>query len=209
VSDAVKRPLAGCLCCVLGLAVLAQLALRTAAFGRLDASALNHLSAHDGSLVRPVASFFSLLADPGPQAVMLVLVCLVALCRRQPWLALAAVTLVGGANLTTQLLKTALSHQRYQPILGYRQIGPTAFPSGHATAALAMACAFALVVPRAWRPATIAVGALLTVAVGCSRVIQHYHYPSDVLGGWLVAAGWCFAVVAVLRATVPPRSCYS
>ena len=37
------------------------------------------------------------------------------------------------------------------------------------------------------------------MAVGCSRVVLHYHYPSDVLGGWLVAAGWGFAVVATLR----------
>jgi membrane-associated phospholipid phosphatase len=111
---------------------------------------------------------------------------------------------VVGANVTTQALKAVLSHPRYQPILGYHQVGPTAFPSGHATAALAMACAFALVVPRPWRPTAITLGALATLAVGCSRVIQHYHYPSDILGGWLVAAGWCFAVVATLPISPPP-----
>lgn len=198
-SDAVKRPVAGCLCCVLSLALLAQLAFRTEAFGRLDARILSHLSAHDDSLVAPAASFFSFLADPLPQVALLAAVCAIALYRRRPRLALASAVLVVGANVTTQALKAVLSHPRYQPILGYYQVGPTAFPSGHATAALAMACAFALVVPRRWRPATIAIGALATVAIGCSRVVLHYHYPSDVLGGWLVAAGWCFAVVATLR----------
>ncbi len=198
-SDAVKRPVAGCLCCVLGLALLAQLAFRTEAFGRLDANTLSHLSAHDDSLVAPAVSFFSFLADPLSQIALLVLVCAIALRRGLPRLALASVVLVAGANVSTQVLKMALSHPRYQPILGYRQVGPTAFPSGHATAALAMAFAFVLVVPRRWRPTAIALGALLTVAVGCSRVVLHYHYPSDILGGWLVAAGWCFAVVAGLR----------
>lgn len=201
-SDAVKRPVAGCLCCVLGLALLVQLAFRTESFGRLDARILSHLSAHDSSFVAPAASFFSFLADPLPQLALLVGVCAIALGRGLPRLALASAVLVVGANVTTQVLKTALFHPRYQPILGYHQVGATAFPSGHATAALAMACAFALVVPGRWRPAAIALGALLTAAVGCSRVVLHSHYPSDVLGGWLVAAGWCFAVVAALRYSV-------
>jgi membrane-associated phospholipid phosphatase len=167
---------------------------------------LSHLSRLDGSLGSPVASSFSLLADPLPQLAMLILVCFVALRRGLPRLAVASFVLVTGANLTTQVLKTVLAHQRYQPILGFRQIGPTSFPSGHATAALAMTCAFVLVVPRAWRPAAIALGALATLGVGCSRVILHRHYPSDVLGGWLAAAGWCFAVVAALRVSESPRS---
>lgn len=206
VIESVKRPVAGCLACVACVVLLTVLACVVGPFERLDATVLNHLSAHDSSLVAPAVVFFSLLADPLPQMAVLVLVCAVALCRGLPRLAVASVVLVAGANLTTQVLKTVLSHDRYQPILGYRQIGPTAFPSGHATASLAMACAFVLVVPPRWRVAAIVLGALATVAVGCSRVVRHYHYPSDVLGGWLVAAGWCFAVVAVLRASEPLRS---
>jgi membrane-associated phospholipid phosphatase len=202
-SDAVKRPIAGCLGCALGLALLLQLAYRTEAFGRLDATTLAWLSAHDGTLAANAAALFSLLADPLPQGALLALACLVAIRRGQPQLAVAALVLVAGANLTSQVLKAVLEHQRYQPILGYEQIGPTGFPSGHATASLAMACAFALVVARAWRPAAVSLGVLATVAVGCSRVMLHFHYPSDVLGGWLVAAGWCFAAVAALRFLAP------
>jgi membrane-associated phospholipid phosphatase len=147
-----------------------------------------------------VAALFAHLADPWPQVTMLVVACLMALRLGRPRNAIAVIVLVGGANLTTQVLKVVLAHPRYQPILGYQQVGLTAFPSGHATAALSMACAFALVVPRPWRPTAITLGVLATLAVGCSRVIQHYHYPSDVLGGWLVAAAWCFATIAGMRA---------
>jgi membrane-associated phospholipid phosphatase len=202
-SDAIKRPIAGCLCCVLGLCLLIQLAYRTEAFGRLDADVLSRLSAHDGPLVAPVADLLSFLADPLPQMALLALACLVALWRGRPRLAVAVLVLVVGANLTTQVLKMALEHQRYQSVLGYRQVGPTSFPSGHATAALAMACAFALVLPRAWRLAAVSVGVLAALAIGGSRVVLHFHYPSDVLGGWLVAGGWCFALVAGLRAGEP------
>ena len=200
-GDAVKRPIAGCLGCVAGCALLIQLAYRTEAFGRLDATVLSLLSAHGGTIVTTAAAFLSFFADPWPQVALLSLACLVALRRGRLRLAVAALVLVAGANLTTQVLKVVLEHQRYQPILGYRQVGPAGFPSGHATAALAMACAFALAVPRAWRPAAVSLGVLVTLAIGLSRVILHFHYPSDVLGGWLVAAGWCFAVVAALRAS--------
>ena len=27
-------------------------------------------------------------------------------------------------------------------------------------------------------------------------LLLNYHYPSDVLGGWLLAAGWWFALLA-------------
>ena len=99
-----------------------------------------------------------------------------------------------------------LAHPRYQPILGYRQIWANSFPSGHTTAAMAMALAFVLVVPRSWRLTAILVGGCLVFAVGCSLVVLNDHYPSDVLGGVLVASGWCFAVVAGLRGTQFLRS---
>jgi PAP2 superfamily len=59
-------------------------------------------------------------------------------------------------------------------------------------------------------PAIIAAAAYVVTsvafAVGCSVVVLHRHYPSDVVGGWLVAGGWCFAVVAGLRADEELRS---
>jgi membrane-associated phospholipid phosphatase len=69
-----------------------------------------------------------------------------------------------------------------------------------------MTLAFLLVVPRSWRPAVVAVGACAVVAVGCSVVILHRHYPSDIIGGMLVATGWFFAVVAGLRIAERPNS---
>lgn len=195
----IKRPVAGSLGCVGGLILLTLLAYKAGPFERLDATALSRLAAHKESSVGVVAALFAHLADPLPQLAMLALVCLMALHWGRPRHAIAAVALVAGANLTTQVLKVVLAHPRHQPILGYRQIGPTGFPSGHATAAMAMALAFVLVVPRSWRPTTILIGACLVVSVSASVVVLHHHYPSDVVGGWLVAGGWCFAVVAVLR----------
>jgi membrane-associated phospholipid phosphatase len=199
-SESVKRPLAACLGCLVGLATLASVAYGGGSFGRLDARVLNRLSGYEETSAGSAAELFMYLGDPLPQLALLAVACLIALRRGLPRRAIAAAVLVGGANLTTQVLKALLSHPRYQPLLGWRQVGPTAFPSGHSTAALSMALAYLLVVPRAWRPATAAIGGCLVLAVSCSMVVLHHHYPSDVLGGWLVAAGWFFAVLAVLRA---------
>ena len=106
-----------------------------------------------------------------------------------------------GANLTTQILKALLAHPRYQPILGYRQIGSTSFPSGHAAASLSIALALVLVAPRAWRVPAALVGAAFALCIGLSVLVVNHHYPSDVLGGWLVTGAWFFAVLAGLFTT--------
>jgi undecaprenyl-diphosphatase len=63
------------------------------------------------------------------------------------------------------------------------------FPSGHAanTAALAGALLLILHSRRAW-----VVGLLVAAVglVGLSQLVLGRHYPSDLLAGWLWAAGW-------------------
>jgi membrane-associated phospholipid phosphatase len=176
---------------------------------RLDADLLARLSAREGSVPGTVAGAVVHLGDPLPLLALLAVACGTALARRRPLDALAAAAVVAGANLTTQILKVALAHPRYQPVLGDHQLGPVAFPSGHATAAASIAVAFALVVPPRLRRAVAPLAAGLALAVGCSVVVLFWHYPSDVLGGFVVAAGWGFAVLALARAGKagrrPPR----
>jgi membrane-associated phospholipid phosphatase len=195
--DRLKWPLTGFLVCTAALAGVRTLAYR-ATVQRIDARVLHRVSIGDESPAHPVASFCAYLADPLPQVVLLVLLGLGARHWGRVRQGIVATGLVLGANLTTQVLKAILSQPRYQHILGSDQIPATGFPSGHATASMAMALAFVLVVPRSLRRMTIIVGALFVVAVGCSLVLLHRHYPSDILGGWLVAGAWgCLALTAL------------
>jgi len=200
-----KAPLAACLACVVALVGLTFLAYEVGPSERLDAHLLAKLAAHHHTPLGTLAERLAHLADPLPLLVLLIGACGLALWRGRPRQALAAAAVVAGANLTTELLKVALAHPRYQPVLNPEEVGYAAFPSGHATAAASIAIAYLFVVPARWRPATALLGAAFAAAVGCSVVVLDWHFPSDVAGGLLVAAGWGFAVLAGLRALGPRR----
>ncbi|MFE3501791.1 phosphatase PAP2 family protein [Kitasatospora sp. NPDC059160] len=75
------------------------------------------------------------------------------------------------------------------------------FPSGHSFTSALCAGLLALAVTRAHPAATRAAvaGALLfAAAVGLSRIYLGVHWPLDVLGGWLLAAGWLALGTAAL-----------
>jgi membrane-associated phospholipid phosphatase len=200
VAKSVKAPVAAWLACAGALILLALVAYGVDAAQRLDARLLVALTTTEGSSLDVLANGVVHLGDPLPLLALLALACGIALWRGRPLDAAAAIAVVAGANLTTQVLKVVLAHPRFQSVLGTDQVGAIAFPSGHATAATSIAIAFAFVAPPNLRPAFVTAGVFLAAAVCCAVVVLAWHYPSDVLGGILVASGWGFAVLAVLQA---------
>lgn len=194
-----RAPLAAAIACAGALVVLAALALGFDPVQRLDAAVLARAIAAPGSGAETLAAGLARLADPPALLLFLALAAAVGLLRRRPASVVAAIAVVAGANLTAQLLKAALAHPRFQAALGADQIAWNSFPSGHATAAASAAIAFAFVVPATLRPVVAVLGGCLVAAVGCAVLVLSWHYPSDVLGGILVASGWGFAVLAALR----------
>jgi membrane-associated phospholipid phosphatase len=201
----IRNPILGCLACVFGLFMVTLLAFKVGAGERLDARALSHLTAEPGTAADKAATLFAHLADPAPLLVMLIAVCALAVHWGRRPQALAAVVIVAGANLTTQFLKALFSHERFYAFLGEGQPWTNSFPSGHTTAAASIWVALLVVAPARLRPLAAVTGAALTGAVGLSVVVLEWHYPSDVLGGLFVAAGWGFAALAALRLAAPGK----
>jgi membrane-associated phospholipid phosphatase len=187
--------------CVAALAATLVCAYFVAPAQRWDAAALHGLRAlSDHRWVWDLGEGTAHSADPGllvPAVLLLAVAGAVSNRRRQ---ALAALILVAGANLVTQLLKVAAAHPRYQSVLGDHQLAATAFPSGHATGAMSLALAGVLVVPARHRPLAAILGGLYALAVGMALMIQGWHFPSDVLAGFLVAGTAGMLALAGLRA---------
>lgn len=188
-TDASRRLVAASLALALALALLAWAVFHADGVRHLDARLLAHISADRlgglGDVANPIAD----LGNPVPQVLLLLAGLGVALRAGRREAAVAGLVLVAGANLTTLLLKHALA-PRFDPVLGYAQVGESSFPSGHATAAFAMAAAWTLFVPPRWRLTVACIGFFLASLVAASVVILRHHFPSDVLGGLLVALAW-------------------
>jgi membrane-associated phospholipid phosphatase len=150
--------------------------------------------------LKDVASHIAHLANPVPFALATVGLATIALVRGRPRHALAAIVLLSGANVVAQALKVLLQHPRHHDFLGKAQLDAIAFPSGHATASMSLAFAAVLVAPAAWRPLVAIGGALFALGVSESVMLLAWHYPSDVVGGFLVATASALAVLAGLRA---------
>jgi membrane-associated phospholipid phosphatase len=76
--------------------------------------------------------------------------------------------------------------------------GDYSFPSGHAMASMAFfvgATSLIRGLPR-W---LYAVGAVLVAAYGGALVYLSWHYPSDVVGGWLLTVAWVGLLSLIIR----------
>ncbi len=196
---AVKAPAVAALACAAAFVVLLLLAYAVAPFPHFDVLALNGFESLRGPVATPTLEFISHTADPLPLGGFLLGLAAIGLMTgRRRQLAVAAFA-VAGANVTAQILKVALAHPRARPEFA-NLLGDAAFPSGHATAAMSMALAAVMVAKHRWRPLVGIAGCAYAMSVVVAILVLGWHYPSDVLGGLLVAAGFAFGAVAASRA---------
>ncbi|MDQ6601630.1 MAG: phosphatase PAP2 family protein, partial [Chloroflexota bacterium] len=115
--------------------------------------------------------------------------------RQRRWADIALlIAAMIGATLLSPLTKHLVS--RVRPTAFFRTAATGySFPSGHTLNATCLALALGFIVWRmpwhramkiAWTPAL----AIYAVCVGASRVVLGVHYPTDVLGGFLLGAAW-------------------
>ena len=161
------------------------LALWTASGQDLDQSAMTTVTAgRDTQLaVLSVLGYVSIAAV----AIVAAGAVALALIRGEVRLAVAALVVIGGANLTTQVLKHAVL-DRSEFVGGI--VAHNSLPSGHTTVIAAALGALCLVSPTWLRPVVLTAGSFAVTLTGASTVVAGWHRPADVLAAVLVCLAW-------------------
>ena len=109
---------------------------------------------------------------------------------RRQWLFFLLTTLIGAVAVSWSM--KLLCH-RPRPELWPRLVQDygASFPSGHSLYAMVLAYVGVLLSWRTrWRRLVVCLGGIWVVLMGLSRVYLGVHYPTDVIGGWLLGMIW-------------------
>ena len=105
-----------------------------------------------------------------------------------------AITSLSG-ELLNAALKYAFNRPRPTIVPHLRAVFSTSFPSGHAMESAIVYLTLGAILMRAsetrlTKMYILGIAVLLTTLVGISRVYLGVHYPTDVIGGWIIGFMW-------------------
>lgn len=146
---------------------------------------------------------FSLIGTPIVLIMLgVVLILLLAPTERARTLLGFAIT-IAGAEILDQILKLIFHRTRPITFFGVKEPMGYSFPSGHSLVSLVFFGALAILAARTgtgvrgW--SCYIAAALITAAIGLSRIYLGMHYPSDVLGGYAAGTVWLATVTLARR----------
>ncbi len=189
-----------------------------------DVAGSDGLTRHDPGFLRlftthrsaPLVGASKVMTDFGAVVVLaaVAVVACIWLWRRGICLALALAPIASytAAALCVGVVKRIVGRARPPASLHLVSENDASFPSGHTTDSAAVFMTIALVValivlrrPIA-RIASVLGAALLSGAIGLSRLVLGVHWPSDVLAGWALGAGLAIAVTAAFFLLAHPAA---
>jgi undecaprenyl-diphosphatase len=105
-----------------------------------------------------------------------------------------AITSISG-ELVSAVLKQAFNRPRPTVVPHLRDVYTTSFPSGHAMESAIVYLTLGAILMRVTESRLtklycLGMAVLLTLLVGISRVYLGVHYPTDVIGGWIIGFVW-------------------
>lgn len=174
----------------------------------LDAPLLSFIASHRQPWLTSIMVFITTLGDP---RFIIPAVFLLGLAFRywyKNWQATWMLALAtASAGLFDLLIKELIDRPR--PLLIWRliEVPGSAFPSGHAALAVFYIITAYLITRKltTWQYKVLVwiVGIGIMIAIGISRVYLGVHWPTDVVGGWVLAVVW--ATLFIVTATTIAR----
>ncbi len=119
--------------------------------------------------------------------------------------ALAVIVWSAAGTLVSHLTKLGFARPRPDLVPHAADVFTPSFPSGHAMLSAVIYLTLGALIAstqsdRRVKSYVLGIAVLLTLLVGWSRVYLGVHWPSDVLAGWALGAGWaCLGWLAFRR----------
>ncbi len=154
-------------------------------------------------LMRDITAF----GGTGPLAFITAAGVLYLLLRRRLRTALFLFAAIAGGQLLSSLLKLGFDRPRPDLVPHGMEVYTASFPSGHAMMTAVVYLTLAALLARSEsrrriKTYLLLLAASVTLMVGVSRVYLGVHWPSDVLGGWMIGSAWaaaCWTLAALLQ----------
>ncbi len=187
-----------------GIGYLLTHPLHNTAFERWDGSVNRWFAARRSSTWNTVTHWVTFAAETMTViAVGLVFFILLRIVlRRWRESVFLAVALIGEVTI---FVATTLVINRARPSVPHLDSAPptSSFPSGHTAAAVALYGALAIIAwrvsSRAWlRGLALAFAIVVPVSVAGSRLYRGMHFPTDVMGGAVLALAWLTITTTVI-----------
>ena len=164
-----------------------------------DAAAMKWLQSHRSSFLDNAAQVASFPGNKLVAALTIVLLVLSLLALRR-WMDAVMFASILAPVVVNMALKEIIDRPRPDMTILISQPTSPGFPSGHAEyGALLFLLLFYLageLVGTRWLRWLLRIALVLAIlAMGASRVYLGVHWPSDVLGGYLLGALWVWAVI--------------
>jgi membrane-associated phospholipid phosphatase len=185
--------------CALGVVAVGVLGLGIQATHDRDAAIMHGFTGLAPDRLYEQIRVLAMIVDPVPYACMGLACIALALAQRRRSRALAVAVVLLGSGATTQALKHLLAQPRYAAWLYGGQVDGASWPSGHGTAVMTIALCAVLVAPPAYRAIVAFAGFCVSVALAYATLGLTWHYPSDVVAGFLVAGLWVSLAIVWLQ----------
>ncbi|MEK9970327.1 MAG: phosphatase PAP2 family protein [Ferrovibrio sp.] len=154
-------------------------------------------------MMRDITAFGS----TGPLVFITLASILYLMLRQRRRTALFLFVAIAGGQLLSSLLKLGFDRPRPDLVPHGMSVYTASFPSGHAMMTAVVYLTLAALLARSESRRRLKAFLLLlavsvTLLVGLSRVYLGVHWPSDVLGGWMIGSAWaagCWTAVLLLQ----------
>jgi undecaprenyl-diphosphatase len=135
------------------------------------------------------------IGSPTVLALVVVAVTGFLLLQTRYWTTLFVLLTVISGEMVSSALKQLFGRPRPTVVPHLREVFSSSFPSGHAMTSAVVYLTLGTMLMRVseqrlTKMYCFAIALLLTMLAGISRVFLGVHYPTDVIGGWIIGFVW-------------------